>query len=105
MPLLNPLFGLLRCERTPVRIDDPPSHLRRGLRSMHPLGQNQTSQEADPRLLVRRLPAHLAALISPEVLADREAAITRRLEDGAGDRIRRRRAAEVLAHHLLENVA
>ena len=51
------------------------------------------------------LPARLAALINPDVLAAREAVVAERLDDHAGDRVRRRRAAEVLAHHLLENVS
>ena len=48
------------------------------------------------------LPSWLAALVNPDVLAERESLIAERLADLVGERVRRRRCAEVVAAHLLE---
>lgn len=69
---------------------------------MHPLEQDQTSQEADPRLPVRSLPERLAKLINPAVLAEHPKRVGDRLDLVAG-RVLRRRCAELIANHLLES--
>ena len=51
------------------------------------------------------LPAHLAALVNPEVLAEREKVIEARLRDEGRTRVLRRRCAEIIVNHLLQEVA
>lgn len=50
----------------------------------------------------RALPTRIAGLVSPTVLAAREARIAARLGDLSGERARRQRCVEIVANHLLE---
>lgn len=51
----------------------------------------------------RRLPAHLAALVNPAVLARRDSLVAARLQDAGAERVRLRRCAEIVAQHLLKS--
>lgn len=49
------------------------------------------------------LPARVHHLVNQGVLAERMALIEARLADDAHTRVRRKRCAEIIANHLLEN--
>ena len=61
--------------------------------------------ETAPRLQGLELPVHLVALVNPKVLAEREKVIEARLLDEGRTRVLRRRCAEIVANHLLQEVA
>lgn len=61
--------------------------------------------ETAPRLPGLVLPVHLAALVNPDVLAEREKVIDARLRDEGRTRVLRHRCAEIIAKHLLETVS
>jgi hypothetical protein len=61
-----------------------------------------TGVVAAPGVSGLALPAWLAALVNPAVLAEREPQIIARLGDDVAERVRRRRCAEVVATHLIE---
>jgi hypothetical protein len=61
-----------------------------------------TGDEAGAEALCARLPAGIARLINPAVLAARARVIRRKSEDLTAARVGRRRCAEIIANHLLE---
>jgi hypothetical protein len=67
--------------------------------------QPELMVETDLRLHGFVLPPHLAALVNPKVLAEREKVIEARLLDEGRTRVLRRRCAEIVANHLLQEVA
>ena len=67
--------------------------------------QNDLTVETAPRLQVFVPPAHLAAMINPVVLAERQGVVEARLGDVARTRVLRRRCAEIVAEYLLKEDA
>lgn len=49
------------------------------------------------------LPPHIAALFGVHVIEGHFKKLSDRLTDAAGDRVRRRRCAEIISHDLWEN--
>ena len=67
--------------------------------------QDEINLEAAPGFQGLVLPAHLVAVVNAAVLAEREKVIEARLRDEGRTRVLRRRCAEVIANHLLQEVA
>ena len=64
--------------------------------------EQESTVEAETRLHGCCLPERLVRLIDPAVFAERVARIESRAQDIVGERVRRRRCAEIIASHLLE---
>ncbi len=63
-----------------------------------------SQQGADDASLTVVVPEALAGRINPVVLAEREIRVRRRRQNEAEERVLRRRCAELLADHLMENL-
>lgn len=68
-----------------------------------PAGPMSTAAPHDSSRNHPHLPSRFAALVNPDVLAKRRAAVLKRIDDEAGARASRKRCAEIIANHLLEN--
>jgi hypothetical protein len=69
------------------------------------LGGGARSQDAGDGILGPSVPTRLQTRINPDVLAERRRRIAARLRDIVGDRVRRRRCAEIVAAHLLDSTS
>jgi hypothetical protein len=61
-------------------------------------------QSANPSSLTSGLPAHIAALFSMHVIEGHYTKLSARLNDADGDRVRRRRCAEIISQDLWEHM-
>lgn len=71
---------------------------------MQPHETSQTSPGGSVPTWGFGLPPRLVALIDPRVLAECATAVDARINNAAGDRVRRMRAAEIVADHILKGV-
>jgi len=82
-----------------VPVDATPSS-DRGPESSAAITNPQVAQEAN---LSSSLPGHLTTLFSMHVIEGHFKKLSDRLSDSGGDRVRRRRCAEIISQDLWEN--
>jgi hypothetical protein len=67
------------------------------------LHDSSSTHSANTPSITSSLPPHIAKLFVVHVVEGHQKKMLARLSDAAGDRVRRRRCAEIISHDLWEN--